>query len=89
MTVQDHLIQPQLLKCHYCLFPVKCKQSAMIPGDEVDNDCDHIIDEEIFDGKDDDDDSYIDEDVKEVNQMTHDGILHWIVKDIYQLRNFP
>ena len=61
----------------------------MIPGDEVDNDCDHIIDEEIFDGKDDDDDSYIDEDVKEVNQMTHDGILHWIVKDIYQLRNFP
>ena len=36
----------------------------MEPGDEVDNDCDTIIDEEIFDGKDDDDDNFIDEDVK-------------------------
>ena len=42
----------------------QCKQSAMDPGDEIDNDCDTLIDEEIYDGKDDDDDSYIDEDVK-------------------------
>ena len=46
------------------IFFFKCLQTAMEPGDEVDNDCDTIIDEEIFDGKDDDDDNFIDEDVK-------------------------
>ena len=43
----------------------------MVPGDDIDNDCDSIIDEEIFDGKDDDDDDYIDEDVKLVNMPYH------------------
>ncbi len=38
----------------------------MVPGDEIDNDCDTIIDEEIYDGKDDDDDNFIDEDIKSV-----------------------
>ena len=45
----------------------------MVPGDEIDNDCDSIIDEEIYDGKDDDDDNYIDEDVKLVNML----YLYW------------
>ena len=33
------------------------------PGDEIDNDCDGLIDEEIRDGKDNDGDGEIDEDL--------------------------
>ena len=47
----------------------------MVPGDEIDNDCDHIIDEEIYDGKDDDDDNFIDEDVK----LVKCAILFWTI----------
>jgi hypothetical protein len=47
--------------------PVCVPTSEMSPGDEVDNDCDGLVDEESLDGKDDDGDGLIDEDLMATN----------------------
>ena len=49
-------------------FFLQCRQTAVEPGDGIDNDCDTKIDEEVRDGKDNDGDRYVDEDIKLVRQ---------------------
>ena len=46
----------------------QCKQTAMEPGDGLDNDCDGKIDEEVRDGKDNDGDRSVDEDLELVRK---------------------
>ncbi|KAK0062030.1 multiple epidermal growth factor-like domains protein 10 [Biomphalaria pfeifferi] len=43
---------------------VECNTSRSEPSDNIDNDCDGLIDEEIEDGRDSDHDFFVDEDVK-------------------------
>ena len=47
----------------FCAFCIQCVQTAMAPGDGIDNDCDGKIDEEVRDGKDNDGDGSVDEDL--------------------------
>ena len=50
---------------------LQCRISKVLPGDEVDNDCDGDIDEELRDGKDNDQDGRIDEDISLVTMKFH------------------
>ena len=49
---------------------MQCKLTHVVPGDNIDNDCDGQIDEETKDGKDNDGDGDIDEDLELVRFLS-------------------
>jgi hypothetical protein len=50
-----------------------CTQAEIEQGDGIDNDCDHRIDEEIFNGQDDDGDGKVDEDLAKAQPPVADA----------------
>ena len=58
---------PRQLLISNTSFPVQCERTQVVPGDELDNDCDGKIDEEVRDGRDNDGDGAIDEDLELVS----------------------
>ena len=48
---------------------LQCRKTAAIPSDNLDNDCDGLVDEEVIDGLDNDGDGFVDEDFIRVSNM--------------------